>query len=180
MFIKRNTKPAGWTLVEMMIAVAIFSIAGAAVGSAYIFSLRSFQALSNYSVLDQQNREAVDQLTREIRAAKLVTAYNNGSSSSLHLISRANADITYTINNYSQELRRTSNSVTSVLLRDCNLIQFGVGSRPFAQDGTFTPTTDTNQIKVVYLSWKTGRSLPGGVTNSENIQTAQVVMRNKL
>lgn len=180
MFIKLNAKRAGLTLLETMIAVAIFSIAGAAVGSAYLFSLRSFQALSNYSVLDEQNREAVDQITREIRAAKLVSSYNNGTASYLHLINRVNADITYSINNSTRELLRTSNNVSKVVLEDCNLIQFGVGSRPFAQDGTFTPTTNLNQIKVVYLSWKTGRSLPSGVTNSENIQTAQVVLRNKL
>lgn len=180
MYIKRTRKQAGWTLLEMMFAVAIFSIASAAVMGAYIFSLRSFQALSNYSQLDEQNREAVDQLTREIRSAKQVTAYTNGTSSYLHLVGRFNADITYTINNATRELIRTSNSVSQVMLDDCNLIQFGVGSRPFAQDGTFTPTTNINQIKVVYLSWKTGRSLPSGVTNSENIQTAQVVLRNKL
>lgn len=179
MFIKLKRKARGWTLLEMVFAVAVFSLASAAVATAYIFSLRSFQGLSNYSVLDQQNREAVDTLTREIRGARQIKDYTNSANSYLRLVDRNNAEILYTINNSTKQLLRTSNNVSTVLLNNCSLIQFGVGSRPYAQDGTFTPTTNVNQIKVVYLTWKTGRSLPNGVTNSENIQTAQIVLRNK-
>ena len=65
MFIKLKQRVGAWTLLEMMISVAVFGIAGGAVASAYVFSLRSFQALSNYAILDQQNREAIDRITRE-------------------------------------------------------------------------------------------------------------------
>jgi prepilin-type N-terminal cleavage/methylation domain-containing protein len=77
MFIKLKRRKAGWTLVEMMLAVGIFSIAGGAVATAYVFSLRSFQALSNYAILDQQNREAIDRITREVRQANSVSSFDN-------------------------------------------------------------------------------------------------------
>ena len=69
MFIKLQSRKSGKALIEMMIAMGIFGLVGGAVGSAYVFGLRSFQALSNYAVLDAQNRKAMDTITKEIREA---------------------------------------------------------------------------------------------------------------
>ena len=117
-----------WTLVEMMFAVATFSVAGAAVGSAYVFGLRSFQAVSNYAVLDQDNREAMDRITREIRSARAVVAHTNSDTFSMLTVMNANyAEITYTFDFPNRQLKRTSNSVTQVLLEDCHLLKFNLG-----------------------------------------------------
>ena len=67
MFIKHKASRRGWTLVEMMIAVTVFSIGAAALGSTFLFSLRSMAALSNYTALDRMNHHAMDQITQEIR-----------------------------------------------------------------------------------------------------------------
>jgi len=40
-------------------------------------------------------------------------------------------------------------------------------------------TSDVNMAKVVNLSWKTRHELPGGVGQSENIQTARIVIRKQ-
>ena len=66
---------AAWTLVEMMVVVAIFSICGIALASFSMFGARSFAVLSNYAILDKANRQAMDQLTSEIRNAQKVTSY---------------------------------------------------------------------------------------------------------
>lgn len=181
MFIKPTKRTGAWTLLEMMIGVAIFSIVGGAVGSAYVFSLRSFQALSNYAVLDQQNREAVDRITREVRQANSVYSFDNYLSRKLVLVSgdTNRSQITYTFNRYTQQLTRTQNGKSSVLLDDCSLINFNLGMRPPNTNYGYYPTMDVNQAKIVDLTWKTSRSLPGSVVNSENIQTARIVIRKQ-
>lgn len=167
----------------MMIAVTIFSIAGAAVGSAYLFGLRSFQALSNYSVLDQQNRTAMDKLTREIRQARWVETKTDDTL----VLKDGNYDsITYKFKGDTQQLTRTVNGETTVLLNDCSLIKFVMATRvpntnindaQFYTD--YYATSDKNEAKVINLSWKTRRELPSGVGQSENIQTARIVIRKQ-
>ena len=179
MYIKRQSRAAAWTLLEMVIAVGAFSVVSAAMGTAYVFSLRSFQALSNYNILDQQNREAMDLITREIRQANAVSSYNNGYNSSLTLVDGNRKTVTYSFNRYNQKMTRTANGVSKVLLDDCSLLNFNLGMRPPATNYGYYPTTDVNKAKIVDLTWKTRRYLPGGVVNSEDIQTARIVIRKQ-
>ena len=183
MFIKRANKRSGWTLVEVMIAMAIFSIAGGAVATAYVFGLRSFQALSNYSILDQQNREAMDLLTREVRQAWYVSSKDTNS---LTLVDGNRRTVTYNFSSLAQQLTRTVNGRTTVLLDDCSLINFTMATRVpntnVNDQNYYTDiyqTTNINEAKVINLSWKTRRELPGGVGQSENIQTARIVIRKQ-
>jgi len=181
-------KLAGWTLLEMMIGVTVFSIAGAAISTAYVFSLRSFQALSNYSILDQQNREAIDRITREVRQARTVSAMDTYLTRTLSLIDGDGNTVTYKFDRYQQNLTRTKTKPTggtlekTVLLDNCSLINFNLGMRPPIGGASITnyyPTTDLNKAKIVDLTWKTSRALPHGLANSENIQTARIVIRKQ-
>lgn len=167
----------------MMLGVAVFSIASGAIATAYVFGLRSFQALSNYSILDQQNREAMDLLTREVRQAWYVSTNN---SNSLTLVDGKRGTVTYTFNPTTQQLTRNANGTTSVLLNDCSLINFTMATRVpntnVNDQNYYTDiykTTDFNAAKVINLSWVTRRELPGGVAQSENIQTARIVIRKQ-
>src|SRR6476620_4165278 len=100
MFIKRasRSRKQGWTLVEMMVSIGVFSIAGLALSTIFIFSIRSFAALSNYATLDRENRYAMDTITRELRQAKKVTNYTTNGSSSISILSGDDQNITYTFN----------------------------------------------------------------------------------
>lgn len=165
----------------MMIGVAVFSIAGAAISTAYVFSLRSFQALSNYSVLDQENREAVDQITRDIRQANAVIGYDNYLNRKLSVVNGDRMTNTYTFNRYTRQLLISKNGgAAKVMLNNCNLIDFNLGMRPpQGSNYGYYGTLDMNKAKMVDFTWKTSRSLPGGVINSENIQTARIVIRKQ-
>jgi len=181
MFIKRKSRVAGWTLLEMMIAVGTFSIVAAAMSTAYVFSLRSFQALSNYNILDQDNREALDRITREVRQANSVSSFDNYLSRKLVLVSGDNDRklVTYTFNRYTQQLIETKGGQNTVLLDNCSLINFNLGMRPPNTNYGYYPTLNVNEAKIVDLTWKTSRTLPGGLANSENIQTARIVIRKQ-
>lgn len=176
-----------WTLVEMMVGTAVFSIVALALATITLFSLRSFASMCNYAVLDQYNRQAMDQLTFEIRQAQQVTSYaSNATSSSLGIINGAGLNVSYTFDGARQQVRRTASDGSSkVLLTNCNLLAFGLYMRP-PTNGTFDVypvdmgTNWQQLVKVVQLSWKTSMSIcPTPVVNSEDIQTARIVIRKQ-
>src|SRR5512139_80774 len=69
----------GWTLLEMMIAVGLFSLVGMALMGTWMFSVKTMASMYAYAVLDANNRQAMDLLTREIRQSKRVLAYTTNS-----------------------------------------------------------------------------------------------------
>src|SRR5512136_742138 len=69
----------GWTLVEVMVAVALFTLGSASLMGLYIFSVKTMASMYSYCELDQRNRQAMDQLTREIRQSRWVKRYTTNS-----------------------------------------------------------------------------------------------------
>jgi len=187
MFIKLPSQPArAWTLLEMMVAVAIFAISGLALSTIFMFSIKSYAAMANYAVLDQKNRQAMDQLTYELRQAiKVVDYSSNAASSSLTISNSTGVQVTYTFDAANQQVRRTgSDGSRSVLLTNCNLLAFSLFMRP-PTNGSFDVypvnmgSTWQQMVKVVQLSWKTSMSVPPARITSEDIQTARIVIRKQ-
>src|SRR5947209_4410455 len=110
MFIKPASRATrAFTLVETMVAVAVFSVAAAALATIFLFSIRSYAAMANYAVLDQKNRQAMDQLTFEIRQAKKIVNYiTNATSSSLIITNGSGDQVTYTFSRPNQTVSRTA------------------------------------------------------------------------
>lgn len=186
MFIKLIPKTRrAWTLVEMMVAVGVFSLSGIGLMGLYLFSVKSMASMYNYCLLDQYNRQAMDQLTREIRQATMVLNYTTNSIS----IQAANDDGSTSTVSYSflpstqKMLRTSSDGTTKVLLNDCSLLSFQLFTRCPSNGvfGSFPVAINnwSNTVKVLQLTWKTSMSLPGGIVNSENIQTARIVIRKQ-
>jgi hypothetical protein len=150
----------------------------------FLFSIRSFAALANYANLDQENRMAMDKLTREIRQARQVQAFNtNASGNSLTILNGTGQQITYSFDQVNRRMTRSAGGDTSVLLTNCNLLDFQLFQRTPSNDfgvySNYYGGNWTQHVKVVQLSWKTGRTLPNGLVNSENIQTARIVIRKQ-
>lgn len=187
MFIRPAQKPTGaWTILEMSMAVAIFSIASLAFTTIFLFSIRSYAAMANYAVLDQRNRQAMDQLTYELRQAQKVVSWSsNATSSSLVITNGTGVQVTYTFDAGHQRVTRTgSDGTSSVLLTNCNLLNFNLFMRP-PTNGTFDVypvnmgSNWQSTVKVVQLSWKTSMSVPPAQVTSEDIQTARIVIRKQ-
>ncbi len=180
---KRRSK-LGWTLVEIMVATGLFSISSIALGTIFIFSIKSFASMANYSGLDRENRAAMDILTREIRQAKLVTGYvTNSAGNSLSIRNGDGQDVTYSFSKANQQFNRTVNGYSSMLLTNCNLLSFNLFQRtPQGSNFGMFPIAYgnyTQSVKVVQLTWRTSRQVPSGPVNSENIQTARIVIRKQ-
>jgi len=185
MFIKTSRSSArAWTLVEMLVGVAIFAISGVALATIFVYTIRSFAALTNYSVLDRENRYAMDLLTREIRQAKAVTGYSTNGNSTLTIINGDTQTVTYSFSpTTKQMLRAVAGGETQVLLTNCNLLNFSLYQRnPSNGNYGIFPTATNNwqqTVKVIQFTWKTASTLPNAEVDSENVQTARVVIRKQ-
>jgi|SRR6266850_1035037 len=71
----------GLTLVEMMVAIAVFSLVGTALVYTHIFGLRFDQLVTSKLGASDRSRIGFDKLTTDIRASKL-WAIGSGNSSS--------------------------------------------------------------------------------------------------
>jgi len=181
MFTKRQPRShCGYTLVEILVATGLFSLAGLALGSVYLFSTTSFAALVNYAELDKINRSAMDIMSKEIRQAQAVTA---ATASSLSIINGDGENVSYTFNSYSGKLLRIAGGTSQTLLSDCKLLAFNLYQRnPVSGTYDIYPAATNNYsqtVKCISLSWKASRKMPSGNDVSENIQTARVVIRKQ-
>lgn len=184
MFIKRAAGREGWSLIELMVGVAVFSIASVALASIFMFSIKSFASMANYAILDIENREALDLLTRELRQARQVEAYvTNSTGNSLTFINNNNEQVTYSFNAGLKQFLRSSGGGSEVLLTNCDLLNFSLFQRNPSNGnyGVFPVASGnwTQSVKVVQLTWKTSRAVPTGPVNSENIQTARIIIRKQ-
>ncbi len=178
----------GWTLVEMMVAVALFTLGTASLLGLYVFSVKTMASMVGYCELDQRNRLAMDQLTREIRQARWVKHYTTNSITVV--VPRNNLpgdhEVTYSFSPTSKKMVRTcSDEPPKLLLDNCSLLRFDLFTRCPSNAvygfGSFPVATNNWQltVKVLQLTWKTSILQPSGIANSENVQTARIVIRKQ-
>jgi Tfp pilus assembly protein PilW len=130
---KRRNK-FGWTLVEIMVATGLFSLSSIALGTIFIFSIKSFASMANYASLDRDNRSAMDTITREIRQAKLVTGYvTNAGGNTLSIRNGDGQNVAYSFDSANHQFIRTVNGFSQLLLSDCNLLSFNLFQRLHSQ-----------------------------------------------
>src|SRR5262245_58119731 len=117
-----NRRNSAFTLVELMVAIAVGMVVMAGVMSFLFFSSRSFIALGNYLDLDQRTQLALDKMSREIRQVHKLTSY---ASTNL-TFEDADGPLSYTYNPTKQVLTRTKGGVTETLLTGCDSLQFSI------------------------------------------------------
>jgi len=170
----------------MMMAVGVFTLCGMALLGTYIFSVKTMASMYSYALLDAYNRQAMDQLTREVRQAKNVLAYTTNSVTLLVPRNDFSGDdrVTYSFSPTTKKMIRTSSDGTKKLLLDnCSLLEFQLFTRCPSNSvfGAFPVAINdwSNTVKVLQLTWKTSVVQPSGIANSENVQTARIVIRKQ-
>ncbi|HEV2393918.1 MAG TPA: prepilin-type N-terminal cleavage/methylation domain-containing protein [Verrucomicrobiae bacterium] len=173
---------AGFTLVEMMVAVGLGSLV---ILAAVVFSLyasRSYVAMTNYADLDEKGQLALDEFTQQIRQVLGVTSCttNNGVINSLTFNDYDGNPLTFTYNPSSKELYRIKSGVTNVLLTGCDSLQFNIYQRtpqPYTFDA-ITTSVVTN-CKLVEVTWSCSRNvLQGDKANTQSVQSSKVAIRS--
>jgi type II secretory pathway pseudopilin PulG len=170
------------TLVELLVAMGVGSILFLAVGTLAFYSARSFAALSNYVELDNFSRNALDQMTREIRQADglvngndhfLTFNVTNPTNGSVY-------NVTFTYDPATRQLTRTQGAQTTTLLKECDFLKFSIYQRnPIGGTYDQYPTANPATCKLVQMSWICSRNILGKKANTESVQSAKVVIRKQ-
>jgi len=153
------------------------TIFATAIVSITVTTGRSFAEMVNYVELDQNNRSALDNLSREIRQVNFLTSYN---PSRLDFIDNDGQPLTYEYSTNSRALTRTKNGSTKLVLSGCDSFQFGIFQRnPITNSYDLIPVTEPTNCKVVTATWNCSRTLFGFRANNEPAQVSRIVLRNK-
>jgi hypothetical protein len=178
------------TLVELMIAMTVGSMLVAAATSLWLFGSRSFLAMGNYSDLDNKSRNALDRMSQNIRQATAVIAFQKNNTTTMLTVTNAVAGVASTY--IWQATPRTlvckqTGQPSQVYLTECDRWDFELYQRTPQTGGryVFFPATNTagaydlSVCKLIDMTWKCSRNILGKKVNTESVQTAQVVLRNK-
>ena len=178
-----STKPreriaqGGFLLSEVLVTFGITALLFIAITAVAMFSGQSFVALYNYVELDDHNRIAIDTLTRDLRQCNRVV---DSTSASLSIEDADGTSIVYNYNANDQTLTRAHLGATTVLLRECDRLQFSLGQRnPVGGSYDVYPAASAATAKVVNVAWSCSRMILGQKQNTESVQTARIVIRKQ-
>jgi Tfp pilus assembly protein PilW len=170
---------SGVALADLLIGTALASVALLLVCTITIYAGRSFAALVNYVSLDQESRNALDKMSKEIRQCnRLVDAGSNY----LSFQDYDGGTLTYSYSPSTKLLTRSKNGVSDArpLLEKCSYLNFAIFQRnPIGGTYEQYPAGDTNTCKLVQLSWICSRPILGSTQNTESVQSAKVVIRKQ-
>ena len=177
----------GFTLIEMLVSVGLGAMLLAGVMILYINGIRSFVAMGNYQNLDVKSCSTLDVLSREIRNSTVLLSYVPNQSLTLSNASARNGlgqinIITYDPTARTVVLKRTAQSDLTNLT-ECDRWSFAIYNRVPITSSTnisFNAVTNATDCKLINMSWKCSRTVLGTKLNTESVQTAQIVLRNKI
>ena len=180
-----------FTLTELLVAVALGTLLMAVIIIMNMFGLRSFAALGNYADMDRNSQIALDTITREIRQCTALVSFTN--TSSIAYLNFTNAfqnyafSITYDPNARTLSLAK-SGQFAEINLTECDSWSFNLYQRTpliTSTNMSFYLATNANGVmdptfcKLVNMTWKCSRTILGAKANTESVQTAQIVLRDK-
>lgn len=177
----RRQRTVAMTLVELMVAIGVGSIVLAIVSILTVVGARSFASVGNYVILEQKSGVGVDEITRELRQASGVVSWQtNGMPKWLIVTNSDGYTVKYSLDTDRQMTMKKSNQTEpDVLLDGCDSWNFSLLNGAPTANG-FSVATNKDDCKIISMSWKCSRFM--GRTNSVNteaVQTARVVLRNK-
>lgn len=178
-------------MIELLIAIALSSMVLVAVMSLTLFGARSSYGLANYSELDTKSRYALDLLSREIRSATAVIAIQTNYPSCSITLTNASQGATIRVaydSGAGTVMLAKTGQPTVTALTGCDGWNFSLYQRTPQITPTnvlFYPATngtgalDLSACKLIRLSWKCSRKILAQKVNTESVQAAQIVLRNK-
>jgi Tfp pilus assembly protein PilW len=185
-FFKRTTRSGGFTLIETVVAFGLATLVMAVMASLIVYSSRTFSALSNYVDLDLHSRQALDIISREVRGATGVVDFRTNGSVSYITLTNA-GDMTFTKIAWNSDAAtlslQKSQLAPVVILTGCDRWRVWFYNRApniNSNNLTFNVATNLANCKLVNMSWKCSRTILGSKLNTESVQTAQIVLRNKV
>ena len=185
----RRRGTAAFTLIEMLVATALGVVVIGSMMGLYTSGAISFTAMGNYQNLDAKSYHALDLISRDIRNSNILLSYTNNQTLTFSNNYARNGagqitTISYDPSSGTVLLKRTGQTLTS-LLTGCDQMTFQIYERApnmssFSTNIVFIPATNATDCKMIQISWRCSRTNGfGSKLNTESVQTAQIVLRNK-
>jgi len=187
----RHANSRAFTLTELLIATALGTLLMAVIIIMNMFGMRSFAALGNYADMDRNSQMALDTITREIRQCTALVTFTNTSSQAFLKFTNSFENYSFTIT-YDPNARTLALSKTGQFaetnLTQCDSWSYNLYQRTpsvTSTNMTFYLATNANGVmdpsvcKLVNMTWKCSRTILGAKVNTESVQTAQIVLRDK-
>ncbi len=160
-----------------MVSLAVSSLMFLAIGVFGMYSAKSFAAIANYVDLDAYSRQALDQLTKDVRQVNRLVS---NSATSLVFEDSDGTSLQYVYSPGAKTLSRIKGGNTQVLLQECDTLTFAIYQRNTV-GGTYDqyPTATPATCKLINVSWRCTRNIMGRKFNSESVQTSKIVIRKQ-
>jgi type II secretory pathway pseudopilin PulG len=172
----KSRAAAAFTLVEILVATALALLLAVAVIGLTGFTARSFAAITNYLDLALSSRMALDQLARDIRQNRQVTAFATNSIT----LQDASGNLTqYTWNPSTRKLVCVSGGRTNTYLTGCDSLQFWIYQHNVRSNQMvcWDPATVAS-ARLVQVTWTCSRQLVSAKANTEAVQSTAIALRN--
>ncbi len=182
----KTHRTAAFTLVEASVAVGLGTLILAVVAYLSIYSARTFSAMGNYVDLDMHSRNALDIISREVRQATAVIDRQTNSGVSYITLTNSDSMTTFKIawvpDAATVSIEKTGEPRKIVLTGcdDWNVWLYNRAPNLNSTNISFNAATNLTDCKLVNMSWRCSRSILGTKINTESVQTAQIVLRNKV
>lgn len=168
---------SGFSLVELMVAMAVGMLVMGTVASFSMYTAKSFAATANYVDLDSYSRIALDKITRDIRQASSLTAC---TSNQVSFLQSDGQTLSFTYDSGNKTLTRTVGTSSHVVLQDCESLSFSMYQRnPIGGSYDQYAAATVSTCKLISIQWVCARRVLGQIRNSESVQTAKVVIRKE-
>jgi len=183
------SRRSGFSLMEMIVAVAIASMVLVVLGLLSLNGLQSFLLIGNSTALDARSRLAADQITRELRQAAGVVQYEvDAESRTLVLTNRLEGSLVqFTWSAADRTLTCEKSGQPAVTcLTDCDSwsAEFFQNQPLPSVTQPYLPATngvgqpDLEQARIVSLSWVCSSPVLGSKIKTQSAQSIMVALRN--
>jgi Tfp pilus assembly protein PilW len=174
----RGRSQRAFTLVELLVATSVSVFVLGTLMVSFVVMSRTFNAIGNYADLDRQSRNALDVMARDIRQTGGLT---NWTSTNLAFTNLNGTVLSYSYITHSNLLTYTNGSTgqSGVLLSNCTSLTFNIFQRtPTNGPISFYSASNAISAKGILMNFTCLRTNYLGLTDSENVETASIVMRN--
>ena len=180
MFVHRPRRKAGFTLVEVMVVVALSALIAAMAMPTLLFFSKSMLGVGNYGEMSSRSRTALEVFSRDLHAAETIIGASGSSLTVTLPPELSSATVAYTYSSANKELTRTetpaSGTATSrVLFGDVVSFAFVYYNR-LGVDVTSSASVLT-ESKSVQINAQLLKSVLS-VDNTDYIISARFLMRN--
>jgi Tfp pilus assembly protein PilW len=175
---RARQRSAGFSIAETWIALGLTMLLVLATVSFTMYTGRSFAGLGNYVDLEMYSQKALDQMTRDIRQTKYLSAF---ATNQLVFQDSDDTPLSFTYSPTARTLVRAKGGASTVLLRECDYMCFSNFIRnPIPQtDGQYPVSLSVSNTKLISVTWVCSRTVTGTKLNTESVQTAKIVIRKQ-